>query len=280
MAGWNFAEIWERDRRQVPGRARPGPGRPAHHLARVRPPGRRRRPHAARWRGAEHQDKVALYLYNCPEYLEGVLRRLQGRRWSRSTPTTATSTTSSSTCGTTPTPSPSSSTAPSPTDRARSATGSRRCGTGCGSTTAPAPVPDWADALRGGRGVGRRDGCVAAAGPRSGDDILMIYTGGTTGMPKGVMWRQDDLIRATCATGLPMLAQDPERGRRLRRVHRVASHSPGPPGLPACPLMHGTGWFTANIYLTAGRLGRHPRRPQARRRSSCSTPSSASASAR
>ena len=33
----------------------------------------------------------------------------------------------------------------------------------------------------------------------------MIYTGGTTGMPKGVMWRQDDLIHATCTTGLPIL---------------------------------------------------------------------------
>ncbi len=29
---------------------------------------------------------------------------------------------------------------------------------------------------------------------RSGDDLYMLYTGGTTGMPKGVMWRQDDLI--------------------------------------------------------------------------------------
>jgi long-subunit acyl-CoA synthetase (AMP-forming) len=31
---------------------------------------------------------------------------------------------------------------------------------------------------------------------RSPDDLLFIYTGGTTGMPKGVMWRQDDLRKA------------------------------------------------------------------------------------
>ncbi|HKY14980.1 MAG TPA: AMP-binding protein, partial [Microthrixaceae bacterium] len=85
--------------------------------------------------------------------------------------------------------------------------------------------------------------------PRSGDDILMIYTGGTTGMPKGVMWRQDDLIRATCATGLPMLAQDPDAVGGYDAVMEAIAQ-PGLPGLPACPLMHGTGWFTANIYLT------------------------------
>ncbi|MBO3744951.1 acyl-CoA synthetase [Streptosporangiaceae bacterium NEAU-GS5] len=33
-------------------------------------------------------------------------------------------------------------------------------------------------------------------GPRSGDDVYIIYTGGTTGMPKGVMWRVEDLFFA------------------------------------------------------------------------------------
>ena len=36
---------------------------------------------------------------------------------------------------------------------------------------------------------------VEAPWGRGDDDLLMIYTGGTTGMPKGVMWRQDDLVR-------------------------------------------------------------------------------------
>ncbi|HVM67074.1 MAG TPA: AMP-binding protein, partial [Acidimicrobiales bacterium] len=34
-------------------------------------------------------------------------------------------------------------------------------------------------------------------GPRSADDIYLLYTGGTTGMPKGVMWRQEDIFFAT-----------------------------------------------------------------------------------
>ena len=32
--------------------------------------------------------------------------------------------------------------------------------------------------------------------PRSNDDIVIIYTGGTTGMPKGVMWRSEDIFYA------------------------------------------------------------------------------------
>jgi acyl-CoA synthetase (AMP-forming)/AMP-acid ligase II len=36
-------------------------------------------------------------------------------------------------------------------------------------------------------------------GPRSADDIYMLYTGGTTGMPKGVMWRQEDIFMAGMA---------------------------------------------------------------------------------
>jgi len=84
---------------------------------------------------------------------------------------------------------------------------------------------------------------------RDGDDIVMIYTGGTTGMPKGVMWRQDDLIRATCGTGLPMIVQNPEDVGGYEALIEALPNA-GAPGLPACPLMHGTGWFTANIYLT------------------------------
>ena len=43
--------------------------------------------------------------------------------------------------------------------------------------------------------AGKGDGSALGI-ERSPDDLLFIYTGGTTGMPKGVMWRHDDMRRA------------------------------------------------------------------------------------
>ena len=43
-------------------------------------------------------------------------------------------------------------------------------------------------------------GRAVAPWGRSGDHLLLIYTGGTTGMPKGVMWRQDDLYPCSCSS--------------------------------------------------------------------------------
>ena len=39
--------------------------------------------------------------------------------------------------------------------------------------------------------------------PRSSDDVYMLYTGGTTGMPKGVMWRHEDFFYVCCLGGSP-----------------------------------------------------------------------------
>jgi acyl-CoA synthetase (AMP-forming)/AMP-acid ligase II len=55
-------------------------------------------------------------------------------------------------------------------------------------------------------GGGYDDALAAASGardfgPRSPDDIYIIYTGGTTGQPKGVMWRHEDIWR-TLAGGI------------------------------------------------------------------------------
>ncbi|MCU1353377.1 MAG: fatty-acid--CoA ligase [Acidimicrobiales bacterium] len=84
---------------------------------------------------------------------------------------------------------------------------------------------------------------------RSGDHLYMLYTGGTTGMPKGVMWRQDDLIRNICASGVnPRYGEDPVD----LSVTRELVTKPGVTGIPACPLMHGTGCMTQLLVLTGG----------------------------
>jgi fatty-acyl-CoA synthase len=77
----------------------------------------------------------------------------------------------------------------------------------------------------------------------------MLYTGGTTGMPKGVMWRVDDHIRNVIAMGVnPRYREDPvDYGFTRDLITR-----PGLVGLPACPLMHGTGCMTQLIVLSGG----------------------------
>jgi 3-oxocholest-4-en-26-oate---CoA ligase len=89
---------------------------------------------------------------------------------------------------------------------------------------------------------------------RSGDHLLLLYTGGTTGMPKGVMWRQDDLFNVLGSGGNPLYGAGPvgsldELGTRLRSPALLK-----PRQLPACPLMHGTGQFSAFIALATGGL--------------------------
>jgi fatty-acyl-CoA synthase len=77
----------------------------------------------------------------------------------------------------------------------------------------------------------------------------MLYTGGTTGMPKGVMWRQDDLIRNIIALGTnPRYGQDPVDYDATRELVT----GPGLVSVPACPLMHGTGCMTQLIALSGG----------------------------
>lgn len=85
---------------------------------------------------------------------------------------------------------------------------------------------------------------------RSGDDMLFLYTGGTTGMPKGVMWRLDDLWRVTGAGGNPRLGVPPAVDL-AEFVGRVRVDAP-PVSLPLPPLMHGTGLLAAVGAMTRG----------------------------
>ncbi|MGD9996322.1 MAG: acyl-CoA synthetase [Ilumatobacteraceae bacterium] len=87
---------------------------------------------------------------------------------------------------------------------------------------------------------------------RSGDDLLLLYTGGTTGMPKGVMWRNDDLFNVLGAGGNAVLGTPPATSVD-ELVSRIDPAQPPPTvTLVACPLMHGTGQFAALIGMCVG----------------------------
>ncbi len=72
------------------------------------------------------------------------------------------------------------------------------------------------------------------------DDIYMLYTGGTTGMPKGVMYRQGDFVLGLAAAGLGPDAPRTEEGFKAA-VMALKDTGALPISVPACPLMHGTG---------------------------------------
>lgn len=84
--------------------------------------------------------------------------------------------------------------------------------------------------------------------PRSGDDTWVLYTGGTTGMPKGVQWRMADYYYACLSGGNPYgdpknspeeLAEGSEAGAFFKV-------------LISAPLMHGAGSFTIHTFLNLG----------------------------
>jgi fatty-acyl-CoA synthase len=82
---------------------------------------------------------------------------------------------------------------------------------------------------------------------RSGDDTWFLYTGGTTGMPKGVIWRHEDLFGALAEQVYPILGEEvPERSELAGAVAaRIVANGRSPVHLPASPLMHGTGAMTS-----------------------------------
>jgi len=109
------------------------------------------------------------------------------------------------------------------------------------------PCPDWAAPYE--DAAGGDAPRTRAPWGRSGDSLYLLYTGGTTGMPKGVMWRNDDLL-LVLNDGAPRARTLPEEAD-LDRLREVAA-TPGIRTLPACPLMHGTGAFNAFTALTVG----------------------------
>ena len=83
-------------------------------------------------------------------------------------------------------------------------------------------------------------------GERSPDDLYILYTGGTTGMPKGVMWRAEDIFfGALGGGGIGNEITQPEEIAERAREGRTRC-------LPACPFMHGTAHWMAFSVLYAG----------------------------
>ncbi len=84
---------------------------------------------------------------------------------------------------------------------------------------------------------------------RSPDDLYIVYTGGTTGLPKGVLWRQADIWPAA------MGGADPRTGREFTGYEEVVDRAAEPrvyPYLIAAPLMHGAGHWLAFLGWMGG----------------------------
>jgi len=82
----------------------------------------------------------------------------------------------------------------------------------------------------------------------SEDDLYIIYTGGTTGTPKGVLWRQVDIFFAALGGRVP-------GGEAVKSVDEIAARVPYGDMmrmLPAAPFMHNAGHWSAFITLHQG----------------------------
>lgn len=109
-----------------------------------------------------------------------------------------------------------------------------------------ASLPDHAESFRALADNG--DGAPLGIA-RAGGDLMFIYTGGTTGMPKGVMWEHGELrellVRAARALG-------PVPDTLVELAAAIRAQGAGTRLLPASPLMHGTGLLPSISAMMGG----------------------------
>jgi 3-oxocholest-4-en-26-oate---CoA ligase len=108
--------------------------------------------------------------------------------------------------------------------------------------------PPWATAYE--AAVGGGASRFAPPHPRTPDDLILLYTGGTTGLPKGVIWRQDDVFRFmnSAAAAYPLSSSPDDVARLLRQWDRWVH-------LPPAPLMHAAGgWSSYGAMSSGGRV--------------------------
>ncbi len=248
MTAWNFATLWELAADAQPDSPAVSQG---DRTITWREFDRRADSVAATLlaRGAQHQDKVAQYLYNCPEYLESVFAAFKAGLvpvntnyryaddelvylWDNADAVAVVFHGSFA----------------ERIERIRSQL--PKVTTWLWVDDGSGPCPNWA--LDYEVAATTETGRVAPPRGRGDEDLLLMYTGGTTGMPKGVMWRQDSLVKAVVSSANPLFRgnADYDAAQQL-----LADQGPGGSLLPAPPLMHGTGQFTTFITLsTAGEV--------------------------
>jgi fatty-acyl-CoA synthase len=244
MPGWNYAEVWETVAEQIPD----APAQVHGDVRRSWADFDRRAngvAHTLLERGAAEQDKVAQYLYNGTEYLESMFAAFKAGLvpintnyryqddelaylWDNADCVAVvfhgvfTQT----------------------IERVRPRV--PKVETWLWVDDGNGDCPEWATPYED-AAASHPERAVAPWG-RNGEQLLMTYTGGTTGMPKGVMWRQDDHFRNLVSQMHPAY-KDAEADLALIRENVTG---PGPIGMPACPLMHGTGLYTQLIILSLG----------------------------
>ena len=109
-------------------------------------------------------------------------------------------------------------------------------------------------------GAERYEGLVAAHESaerivRREDDLYMLYTGGTTGMPKGVMYAIGGQTAGFIASSYPTFGVAPptDAADIAGLVSAVAERGHSPISIPTCPMMHGTGmWIGSMMPLLGG----------------------------
>ena len=242
--GWNFADVWEVVAEQIPEASCQVQGDRRVNWAEFD----RRANGVARTlldAGVVEQDKVAQYLYNCPEYVESMFGAFKAGLvpintnyryqddelvylWDNADCVAVVFHGSFT----------------ETIERIRERVPS--VATWLWVDDGSGPRPDWAIAYE--DAAGSQPERVVAPWGRDGEHLIMLYTGGTTGMPKGVMWRQDDLFRNLVSQVNPVYKE----GEADPAVVRDQVKAAGPVGLPACPLMHGTGLYTQLICLALG----------------------------
>jgi acyl-CoA synthetase (AMP-forming)/AMP-acid ligase II len=95
----------------------------------------------------------------------------------------------------------------------------------------------------------------AARITRSEEDVYMLYTGGTTGMPKGVMYNTGGMVQGFIGSAFPLLGLGlpTEATEVAPLVAKAWEEGGGVVSIPGCPMMHGTGgWVGTMMPHTAG----------------------------